>query len=111
MEAEKLYRIQKVQTRPNLTYNGSYTYGTYNGFVTPDASGNYFGGAQINWEIDLWGKNRRLSEAAQANYTGTVHGLRAVQLTVISNVSYAYVTLLENKASLKVAQETSSIKR
>ncbi|NLR89687.1 TolC family protein [Flammeovirga sp. SR4] len=106
VEAEKLYRIQKVQTRPSFDYNGSYTYGTYNGFTSPEAVSNYFGGLQMNWELDLWGKNRRLSEAAMANYTGTVHGLRAVQLSVIANVAAAYVQLLENKASLKVAQET-----
>lgn len=107
VEAEKLYRIQKVNTRPQLGYNGNYTYGNYGGFVLPDgAQGNYYAGASLNWEIDLWGKNKRLSEAASANYLGTVYGLRAVQISLISEVTAAYVQLLENKASLAVAQET-----
>ncbi|KXX68270.1 hypothetical protein AVL50_20975 [Flammeovirga sp. SJP92] len=107
IEAEKLYRIQKVNTRPQFGYDGNYTYGNYGGFVLPDgANGNYFAGASLNWEIDLWGKNKRLSEAANANYLGTVYGLRAVQISLISEVTAAYVQLLENRASLVVAQET-----
>ncbi|WP_082026428.1 efflux transporter outer membrane subunit [Flammeovirga sp. OC4] len=107
VEAEKLYRIQKVNTRPQLGYDANYSYGTYSGFILPEgANGNYFGGASLNWEIDLWGKNKRLSEAANANYLGTVYGLRAVQISLISEVTAAYVQLLENRASLVVAQET-----
>ncbi|OHX66828.1 hypothetical protein NH26_10905 [Flammeovirga pacifica] len=106
-EAEKLYRMQKVETRPSLSYTGNVGYGNYSGFVNPNGGNfTYSGGAQLNWEIDLWGKNRRLSEAAMADYTGTIHGLRAVQLSVIAKVTEGYVTLLENKASLKVAEET-----
>ncbi|NME66434.1 TolC family protein [Flammeovirga aprica JL-4] len=107
VEAEKLYRIQKVNTRPQFGYDGNYTYGNYGGFVLPNgASDNYYVGASLNWEIDLWGKNKRLSEAANANYLGTIYGLRAVQISLISEVTAAYVQLLENKASLVVAQET-----
>lgn len=107
IETEKLYRIQKVNTRPQLGYDGNVTYGNYGGFINPNgAGGNFFAGASLNWEIDLWGKNSRLSEAAEANYLGTVYGLRAVQISLISQVTAAYVQLLENKASLTVAQET-----
>ncbi|WP_170178348.1 efflux transporter outer membrane subunit [Flammeovirga pectinis] len=105
-EAEKLARIQKVSARPMLGYQGNFTYGNYNGFVGPDANSSYFGGATLNWEIDLWGKNRRLTEAAQANYFGSVYGMRALQITLISQVTKAYVQLLENKASLEVSIET-----
>lgn len=109
IEAEKLYRIQKVNTRPQLGYDANYSYGNFSGFVNPNgANGNYYGGASLNWEIDLWGKNSRLSEAAQANYLGTVFGLRALQISLIAQVTSAYVQLLENKASLVVAQETLS---
>ncbi|MBB6462050.1 efflux transporter outer membrane subunit [Flammeovirga kamogawensis] len=108
IEAEKLARIQKVSARPMFGYNGNYSYGNYSGFVGPNANNNYFGGASLNWEIDLWGKNRRLTEAAQANYLGSVYGARALQITLISQITTAYVRLLENKASLQVAIETLS---
>ncbi|WP_084005875.1 efflux transporter outer membrane subunit [Flammeovirga sp. MY04] len=106
-EAQKLYRMQKVQTRPGLEYAAGVNYGNYSGFVNPQGAAlSYYGGAQLNWEIDLWGKNRRLSEAAMADYKGTLYGLRAVQLSVIAGVTEAYIRLLENHASLKVAEET-----
>ena len=46
----------------------------------------YFFGASAAWELDLWGGNRRASNAAFARYLSAEYGAQAVRLTVIADV-------------------------
>ncbi|HEY1078094.1 MAG TPA: efflux transporter outer membrane subunit [Fontimonas sp.] len=45
------------------------------------------------WELDFWGRLRRLSEAARAEYLGSLQGQRAVRVSLIANVASAYYSL------------------
>ncbi len=47
----------------------------------------------LSWELDFWGRLRRLSEAARADYLGSVQGERAVRVSLIANVASAYYSL------------------
>src|SRR5215475_4419194 len=46
----------------------------------------YLGGASMSWEIDLWGKIRRSSEAANAQFLAREEARRAVLLSVASDM-------------------------
>src|SRR4030095_4300894 len=59
-----------------------------------------------SWEIDLWGRIRRETEAARANLLATTEARRGVILTLVSSVIGGYVTLLDLDDRLKVAQDT-----
>jgi len=59
-----------------------------------------------SWEIDLWGRIRRETEAARANLLASEEGRRGVTLTLISSVVASYVTLLDLDEQLRVAQAT-----
>ena len=59
-----------------------------------------------SWEIDLWGRIRRETEAAQANLLATEEARRGVILTIISSVVLSYVTLLDLDEQLRVTQAT-----
>jgi multidrug efflux system outer membrane protein len=59
-----------------------------------------------SWEIDLWGRIRRETEAARANLLATEEGRRGVTLTLISSVIASYVTLLDLDEQLRVARAT-----
>ena len=45
------------------------------------------------WEIDLWGKLRRATEAARANMLSSEEGRRTVILTLVSAVANSYINL------------------
>jgi outer membrane protein, multidrug efflux system len=51
--------------------------------------------ANAFWEIDFWGRIRRLSEAARAQYLATEEGRRGVTITLVSDVATAYFRLLD----------------
>lgn len=69
-------------------------------------SGVYIGGLTMNWEIDFWGKFRRATEAARANYTATEYGRRAIQIALIAEITDTYFLLLDYKLRLEISRKT-----
>ena len=55
-----------------------------------------------SWELDLWGRIRRETEAARANLLASEAAQRGVTLTVVSAVILSYVTLLDLDEQLRV---------
>ncbi len=58
------------------------------------------------WEIDLWGRVRRMNEAARANLMASQEGRRTVMISVVSGVAGAYFELLELDEQLAIARRT-----
>ncbi len=68
---------------------------------------NYLAFLNATWEIDLWGKLRRATEAARAAVLGTEEARQAVILTLVTSVANAYVNLRELDSQLDIAQRTA----
>ncbi len=64
----------------------------------------FLGGLAATWEIDVWGRIRRSSEAARAELLATEEGRRGVLLTLVSDVAQAYFDLLAFDARLDIAR-------
>ena len=60
----------------------------------------------LSFEIDLWGRRRRATEAARADLLGAEETRKAVMTTVVGDVSAAYFNLLELDMELEIAQDT-----
>jgi len=60
-----------------------------------------------SWEIDLWGKLRRATEAARANLLSTEEARRTVILTVVSSVANAYINLRDLDKQLEISLQTA----
>jgi multidrug efflux system outer membrane protein len=67
----------------------------------------YQGIFDLSYEIDLWGKLRRQTEAAQAELFASEEGRRAVILTLVASVANAYTQLLSLDRQLALAQSTT----
>ena len=63
-------------------------------------------GAALSWEVDLWGRLRRLTEAARANYLASEEGRRAVVVSLIADVTNTYFQLLEFQRELEISRGT-----
>ncbi|MCE5335883.1 MAG: efflux transporter outer membrane subunit [Desulfobacteraceae bacterium] len=61
--------------------------------------------AGASWEIDLWGRIRRLTEAAQANLLSTEEARRGVILSLVSSVAGNYMQLRGLDKQLEVANK------
>jgi multidrug efflux system outer membrane protein len=60
-----------------------------------------------SWEIDLWGKLRRATEAARADLLSTEEGRRGVILMLVTSVANAYVNLRNLDKQLDIAKRTA----
>ncbi|HVM46729.1 MAG TPA: efflux transporter outer membrane subunit, partial [Candidatus Acidoferrum sp.] len=67
---------------------------------------SFLGGFAALWEVDLWGRVRRMSEAARANLMATQEGRRSVMISLVSGVAGAYFELLELDEQLAIARRT-----
>lgn len=67
----------------------------------------YQGAFNGSWEIDVWGRIRRLNEAARADLLSTEEGKRSVILTLVTSVANSYVTLRDLDKQLVIARQTA----
>ncbi len=77
---------------------------TQGGGNTTDGFDGYLGAA---WEFDLWGRVRRLDEAARAQYLASEEGRRGVLLSLVSDVATSYYDLLELDEELAIAHDAT----
>jgi NodT family efflux transporter outer membrane factor (OMF) lipoprotein len=63
-------------------------------------------GSLLSYELDLWGRVRRANEAARADLLATEENRRVVMISLISDISTAYFSLLELDDELQVAKHT-----
>jgi NodT family efflux transporter outer membrane factor (OMF) lipoprotein len=76
--------------------------------VLPSQNRN-FGSASLgllSFEIDIWGRLRRATEAARANLLSADQNRKAVVTTLVSDVATAYLTLRELDYELEISQHT-----
>jgi multidrug efflux system outer membrane protein len=60
----------------------------------------------VGWELDVWGRLRRATEAAQADLLAAEEGRRTVILSLVSSVATGYITLRGLDAQLEIARGT-----
>ncbi|HYQ47994.1 MAG TPA: efflux transporter outer membrane subunit, partial [Thermodesulfovibrionales bacterium] len=59
------------------------------------------------WEIDLWGKLRRATEAARADLLSTEEARRSVILTLVTSVVSTYIDLRDLDKQLEISMQTA----
>jgi multidrug efflux system outer membrane protein len=72
--------------------------------ANPQTSYQVLAGA--SWELDLWGRIRRLSEAARAQLLATEEARRGVVLSLVGSVANTYVQLRAFDEQLVIARRT-----
>jgi multidrug efflux system outer membrane protein len=102
------YGIAKSEFYPQLSANGqvgpTQVYVPY--LSTSTAYDVWRATADLSWELDFWGRIRRSSQAAKADYLSREEGQRAVILSLVSDVATAYLELRELDQNLEIARRT-----
>ncbi|HVG22845.1 MAG TPA: efflux transporter outer membrane subunit [Thermoanaerobaculia bacterium] len=100
--ARARYGIAGAARYPDVDYQLRTGFGRQNGETGAAIAAN----VGAFWELDLWGRIRRLNEAARAQYLATEEGERAVRLSLAAEVASAYFDLRELDAELYIARRT-----
>jgi multidrug efflux system outer membrane protein len=70
--------------------------------------GLFEGALSASWQMDLFGRIRRQSEAAQAQVYASEQGQRGVVLTLVSNIATSYIALRALDRQLEIAKATAA---
>jgi outer membrane protein, multidrug efflux system len=65
----------------------------------------------LSFEVDVWGRLRRATEAARAQVLAAEDTRQAVLTTLVSDVATAYFALVELDAELEIAQRTLALRQ
>jgi multidrug efflux system outer membrane protein len=108
--------VQRAQLLPRIEANvgateshGRSTAAQSNGAVASTGQTTRSYDADIGFsafEIDLFGRLRSLSHAAQQQYLASEAGVHAARLTLVAEVASAYLTLAADRSLLAVAAQT-----
>ena len=96
---------------PQLGYQGIAARGKNSFLASPFLAGgatgdSFLGAFTASWELDFWGRLRRLDEAARARYLASDGARKAVSLSLVASVAQGYFELLELDRQLEIAQRT-----
>jgi outer membrane protein, multidrug efflux system len=107
-EAKATYGIQKADRLPtvqgNLAYDRSRT--VFSSSQAFEAELFRVGLGISEYEIDIFGRVKSLSQAALEQYLAVAENRQAIQATLVSEIATQYVNLLSIHAQLKLAQQT-----
>src|SRR5262245_43856540 len=114
-QARALAAQARAQFVPQVGYQGEVSRGRNEFLGSPSPAGPAgartgdaaFAALNASWEIDLWGRIRRLNESARASFLAKEEARRAVGLSLVAAVAQAYFELLELERRLQIAQRTT----
>jgi len=75
------------------------------GLILP-ISDNFVLAGNLSFELDLWGKLRRSTEAARAELLATVDAGNSIMITLIADVASVYLLLLDLDERVHIAERT-----
>jgi outer membrane protein, multidrug efflux system len=114
-EARAQQGVARSALFPSLEANGDYTRArlsknTPTGFLAraagqPLEQNLFDSGFDMNWELDIFGGNRRALQAAKADLGATEEAHRATRITVLADVGLNYLDLRGLQKQLTVARD------
>jgi len=116
--ARAQYQVQHAALFPTINAQAAATYGQeplsviQGGATAPGQSGEYnerlysLTAGFTSYQLDLFGKVRNLTRAAQDQYFATRQARDAAQITLVSEVAADYLTIGSDRALLRVAEDT-----
>jgi outer membrane protein, multidrug efflux system len=113
IQADAASKIAGAPLLPNVALNANATR-TRSSQASGNSSNGGGGGSErasyqaalnASYELDFWGKNRAISEAAQENAISTRFDRDTVALSTVASVATAYFLVLSSQDRLRIARQ------
>jgi multidrug efflux system outer membrane protein len=123
LQARAQYRVQRSDLLPTINAGGTATY-TNNAASAVQGAGTGTGGVGSTgsassdieiyqatvgvsaFELDLFGRIRNLSRAAQEQFFATEEAQRSARISLIAEIATAWVTMAADQEQLRLSRET-----
>ncbi len=112
-QARALAMQARSQFVPSVDYNGAVSRGRNDLFGSAFPNNGVTSGSAVAtlnafWEVDLWGRVRRLNEAARARLLASEEARQGVRVSLLGDVATDYLQLLELDLELEIAARTTN---
>ena len=109
-EARAAAGIARAEYFPAIQGEAGWFHGRGSEFTSlfTETEGLYTANVGLSWELDLWGRIRRLNEAALAQYMASENARRGVLLSLVSDVAASYFQLRALDTELGIAERTAA---
>jgi multidrug efflux system outer membrane protein len=114
-QARAQYRVQRADRLPTVNATGTATY--TNNLMGAGAAGGTGGSSDIEiyqatvglsaFELDLFGRVRNLSRAAQEQYFASEEAQRSTRISLIAEIANAWLTMASDSEQLRLSRETA----
>lgn len=108
--------IAASELLPNVAAGANYArealseHGKFAALGAPTTPSNFYQlGFDASWELDLWGRARRVREGAIAALEATTYERDAVQVTLAAEVARTYFQLRGTQAQLDIARQNKAL--
>ncbi len=108
-EARAQAGIARSEFWPQIFYGGDWSRGRQPATLSPFSTATtnlHTVNVNFGWEIDLWGRIRRLNEAAKAQYLASEAARKGVLISLVSDVATTYFQLRELDEELAISLKT-----
>lgn len=114
-QARAIVGVVQSQALPQVGYDvgvgGNRTF-----VATEDSAGavdvgSIAGALNLAWEIDVWGRIRKSTDAAEAKLLAEEHIRRGVMLSLVSDIAAGYFRLLELDRELAIAENSTQVQK
>jgi multidrug efflux system outer membrane protein len=104
-QARAAYQIQRANQLP--TVNAGFSANRSSTSGNQPFNSTYQAGLSVSaFELDLFGRLRNLTEAAQSQFLATEENRKTVQISLIAQVANTYLTYLADQELLDLTQQT-----
>jgi multidrug efflux system outer membrane protein len=112
-QARQVAAQARSQFVPNAGYSGTVSQGRNDLFGSAFPNNGISTGSAVAtlnafWEVDLWGRVRRLNESARAQFLASEEARRGVRLSLLSDVATYYLRLLELDHEIEITRRTTN---
>lgn len=105
-------QINRADYLPQVGAKGEYEYQKGSKDIEYAQNADYYNvGFDASWEIDIWGKGRRQSEADIANIKAGEYNLQNIKTMVAAEIAVDYVNLLQNIINLRTAKKNAEMQK
>ncbi|QNQ11496.1 efflux transporter outer membrane subunit [Sphingomonas alpina] len=116
LQARAQYRVQRADLLPTINANGQATYtntaaqaagfGGVAGAASSDISTYSANVGFSAFELDLFGRIRNQTKAAQERYFASEEAQRSTRITLIAEIASAWLTMASDQDQLRLSRET-----
>ena len=111
-QARTLVLINRTNFLPMLNLGAEYDYAKPSKNIGLVGDTDYFqAGFDASWEIDIWGKGRRLNEQTMAQFEQELYSLRNVKSLIAAETATSFFELKNVHENLRIAKQNLKLQQ